>query len=292
MLWVSRLYLRVSVLKIKIRNELIPLNLLVLVLIIAIIFFPSNVLRIILGLPFLIFLPGYTFMAALFPRRAGLDAIERIALSCVTSIAIVPLIGLIINYTPWGIRLEPVLYSVSAFIFTTSIIAFLRRSQLPEQERFGIEFQWRLPILGRSRWDRVLSITLVIAILGTVGTLGYVIAKPKLGQRFTEFYILDLSGKVVDFPRELKVGKEQKVIMGIVNHEHEAVNYRVEVRIDGVKNNEVGQVVLDNEQEWEEIVSFTPDKVGDNQKVEFLLYKNQKVEPYLKPLQLWVSVAE
>ena len=57
----------------------------------------------------------------------------------------VPLVGLILNYTPWGIRTEPVLYSITLFIFITSIIAWLRRGQLPEPERFGVEFQMRLP---------------------------------------------------------------------------------------------------------------------------------------------------
>ena len=42
---------------IRVEDELIPLNLLVIVLVAVIILFPSNVLRIILGLPFLLFFP-------------------------------------------------------------------------------------------------------------------------------------------------------------------------------------------------------------------------------------------
>jgi uncharacterized membrane protein len=122
--------------------------------------------------------------------------------------------------------------------------------------------------------------------------LGYVIVTPQVGERFTEFYILGLNGKAADYPKEVRVGKEGKVIVGIVNHEHEVVSYRIEVRIDGVKNNEVDAVVLANAQKWEGIVSFVPDKVGDNQKVEFLLYKNGEAEPSLNPLCLWIDVAE
>ncbi|GAI01448.1 unnamed protein product, partial [marine sediment metagenome] len=101
------------------------------------------------------------------------------------SIAVVPLIGLILNYTPWGIRLESVLYSVASFILITSIIAWLRRGRLPEPERFGIEFQMRLPGWGGGVWDRMLSIILALAILGALGMLGYAIASPKVGERFT-----------------------------------------------------------------------------------------------------------
>jgi len=79
--------------------------------------------------------------------------------------------------------------------------------------------------------------------------------------------------------------------VGIINREHETLKYRVEVRIDGVKNNEVGLIVLGDEQKWEEIVSFTPRTVGDNRKVEFLLYKEGQSEAY-QSLHLWVDVTE
>ena len=69
-----------------------------------------------------------------------MGVLERIALSFAMSIAVVPLLGLILNYTPWGIRLEPILYSVASFILITSIIAWLRQKRLPQAERFGIEF--------------------------------------------------------------------------------------------------------------------------------------------------------
>lgn len=278
-------------LKVRIGNELILLNLLVLALIIAIILFPSNALRIALGLLFLLFFPGYTLMAAIFPKREGIDAIERIALSFGMSIAIVPLVGLILNYTPWGIRLEPVLYSVSSFIFVTSIIAWVRRRRLPERNRFGIEFQLILPSWNRSVGDRVLLVVLVTAILGALGTLGYAVAKPKVEESFTEFCILGLSGKVADYPKEVKVSGEGKVIVGIVNHEQEVVSYRIEVKIDGVKNNEVRPVVLAHKQRWEGIVSFVPDNIGDNQKVEFLLYKNAEDKASYK-LHLWLDVTQ
>jgi len=278
-------------LKIKIRHELIPLNLLVFVLVAAITFIPSNGLRIALGLPFLLFFPGYTLMTALFPKKERVSAAERTALSFGMSLAIVPLIGLILNYTPWGIRLEPILYSVTLFIVISSIIGWLRRRRLPEPERFSIEFQMKMPAWGGGTWNRVFSIILVIVILGALGSLSYFIAKPKV-ETFTEFYILGLDGKAIDYPKEIRVGEEGKIIAAIVNHEHEVVSYRVEVRIDEVKNNEVGPFVLDNEQKWEGIVSFTPDKAGDNQKVTFFLYKSGEAEPCLEPLHLWIDVTK
>lgn len=263
---------------IRVKDELIPLNVLVIVLVAIIILFPSNILRIILGLPFLFLFPGYTLVAALSTRKEGMGSIERVALSFGLSIAVVPLIGFILNYTPWGIRTEPVLYSVASFILITSIIAWLRRGRLPKPERFGVEFQMRLP-----------TIILALTILGTLGTLGYVIASPRVEEKFTEFYVLGLGGKAIDYPEELMVGEEGKVIVGIINREHETVTYRVEVTIDEVRNSEVRSVTLDHDGKGEEIIGFTPDKVGDKQKVEFLLYRQGQNEVYRR-LHLWVDV--
>jgi len=165
--------------------------------------------------------------------------------------------------------------------------------RLAQVERPTVSFNLSLlPWRGQSSVDKILSIILIAAILGAVGTLGYAIATPKVGEKFTEFYVLGLEGKAIDYPRELRVGEEGRVIVGIINQEHETVNYRVEVRIDGVRNSEVGPLVLEHDAKWEEVVTFTPRKVGDTQKVEFLLYKNGQSEPYLKPLYLWVNVKE
>jgi len=79
--------------------------------------------RYVLGAIFVLFLPGYTFIRALFPEKE-LDNIERVALSMGMSIALVPITGLILNYTPWGIRTTPVTLSLLALttIFATAAI--------------------------------------------------------------------------------------------------------------------------------------------------------------------------
>jgi len=92
--------------------------------------------RIVLGLLLVLFLPGYSLIAALFPGNDDLDGIERIALSFGLSIAVVPLLGLALNYTPFGIRLVPILVVLSAFTVSLAVIACVRRLGLPEGERF------------------------------------------------------------------------------------------------------------------------------------------------------------
>ena len=90
--------------------------------------FPLVYARYILGSIFVLWLPGYTLIKALFPEKE-LDSIERAALSIGMSLALVPMIGLLLNYTPWGIRLTPITISLLAVTFTFATAAIIRDQQ-------------------------------------------------------------------------------------------------------------------------------------------------------------------
>jgi len=87
------------------------------------------------------------------------------------------------------------------------------------------------------------------------------------------------------------------VIIGIVNHEHERADYRVEMWIDGEKSKlridgqdrDDIEVELDHGEKWEQEAGYVPQKAGERQKVEFVLYRDG--EPYFDdPLHLWIDV--
>jgi uncharacterized membrane protein len=124
-----------------------------------------------------------------------------------------------------------------------------------------------------------------------IGALGYSIAAPKAGEKLTEFYILGAEGKAEDYPRELAVGEEATVILGIVNHEDQEISYQIEIMIDGTEIEELGPLVLADDEKWEEQMSFVPQEASDNQRVEFLLYKSGEDEPYAA-LHLFIDVKE
>jgi len=87
--------------------------------------YPYVILRYILGSIFVLFLPGFTLIKTLFPTRE-IDNIERTALSIGMSLALVPLVGLLLNYTPWGIRLTPIMLSLLALTLLLSVIGIIR----------------------------------------------------------------------------------------------------------------------------------------------------------------------
>jgi hypothetical protein len=89
---------------------------------------PFIYVRYVLGSIFVLFLPGYSLIKALFPSKE-IDDIERIALSIGMSLALVPLVGLLLNYTPWGIRLAPITLSLLSLTIVLSAVALIREHQ-------------------------------------------------------------------------------------------------------------------------------------------------------------------
>jgi hypothetical protein len=85
-------------------------------------------IRYILGSAFVLFLPGYSFIKALFPIKE-IDNIERVALSIGMSLAIVAANALLLNYTPWGISITPITISLSLITIAFATIAVLREYQ-------------------------------------------------------------------------------------------------------------------------------------------------------------------
>lgn len=256
----------------------------------------EGAVRIALGLIFILFFPGYTLIAALFPKQGDLDGAHRLALSFGLSIAVVPLIGLVLNYTLWGIRLYPTVVSVLVFIAVMAGVAWYRRRRIAPEQRFQVQFRpvlvWLSSIWSRrSVWDRVLSGLLVVAIIGTIGTLVYIVQAPKIGGKFTEFYILGQEGKAENYPRELTRGEEAQVTIVIVNREGGENEYMVRITIDAEKVEEIGPITLAREKKWEQEVSFVARETGKNQKVEFYLYKGASKQPY-RTLHLWIDVVE
>lgn len=271
--------------------DLLAILALTALLLICVVLTSSNIPRIMLGLPFLLFLPGYVLLSALFPGRARLEGTERVALSFVLSMAIVSLLGLLLNFV-WEVSLYPVLTSVAAMVACMTALAYFRRARLPPQEQYRPHLNLRIPPMQpMSRRDRILAACLAILLVGAIGVLVYVAGRPRNIQHFTDFYVLGASGAVSSYPSEIVLGTHAEVTIGTVNREGEEVTYHLRVLLNKSEVEAANGVTLADGATWEETVTLTPIVAGDDQQVEFLLYRADESEPYRR-LHLWIDVRD
>lgn len=304
--------------KFRILHWIIIIDILSILLLLSILFIPSTAVRIILGLPFLLFFPGYTLTSALFVRKDGIDNPQKLALSLGMSVAIAGIIGMILNYTTSGIKLEPVLYAITGFIFITSLIALIRRAIILDSNIFTTNLEIKLPAWGTGKFNKFLSITLIVVIISALGVFIYTTIAPKTGEMFSEFYILGINRNTQDYPTEYVMdGRDViKVIysegsmdttsgfgvinLGIVNHEQQTESYYVKTLIDsepvninsgGLISEALGPIELQNGEMFEDTINIVPEYIKDDQKVELLLFKGTDTIPY-DTLHYWIDVKD
>lgn len=243
----------------------------------VVVFLPSSsetVPRIVLGAPFVLFVPGYAFVALLFPGRpatsevessasddatasglpsTGIDGIERFTLSVVTSIATVILAGLLLEVSPWRIGLDTVFTTVALFTLVTTVAAAGRRRRLPPEDRFRAPLgSWYRTardglVTPETRVDGLLNVAIVLALVVAVWGIGYATADPNSGQ-FTELYVLteQPDGDVAahNYPTNLSVGNSTTFVVAVSNHEHERVRYTLVTELQRIGPADGGARVL------------------------------------------------
>jgi uncharacterized membrane protein len=254
------------------------------------------------GLAMVLFLPGYSLIAALFPGKRDLGRVERAALSFGLSIAVSSLIGLGLNWTFLGIRLDPLATSLSLFTIVGLAIANKRRHDLPANERILVDLKSVRQAVheevsppSASRMDRALNMVLIAVILISVALTIFVLAVPKHGEKFTEFYILGPDGKTENYPLEFLPGVNNPIAVGIVNHEYQNVTYDLVARINDngtiIDTLYSNRISLSNEQSWNQIINLTTNQTGGTYlMLQFLLYKDGNLTAPYRDLHLWVNV--
>ena len=256
-----------------------------------------------------LFVPGYVVVAALFPSKKELDWIERIALSFGLSIAVVPLLGLLLNFTPWGVRFAPIIATMTSFTVLVGLAAWWRRMRLPEADRLRATL-----VLSLAGWkdyallDKALTIALAASIATAAGTLVYVVLSPRPGETFTEFYILGPGGNASGYPTNLTRSQPGTVIIGVINHEAATVAYTARVDLVGVsivfnvtcscnRTQELNRTALNwfnqtigDGQNWTHRYTFLINTTG-LWEVQFLLYRSNNLTNVYRELHLFVRVS-
>jgi uncharacterized membrane protein len=293
--------------------------------------------QILIGLPFVLFAPGYVLVGALFPERGGervpydsetdrffsyfrrgVDVYERIILSFWFSIAIVPLLSLGLNFTPWGIRLVPVVLTIAGVTVVGAVVAAVRRWDLPPEQRFRVPYRewWETGydefVRPSSRIDLVMNVVLVLSLLLAVGSASYAVVVPQNDQQFTEFYVLaenETGGlNADDYPTEFELDQSEQVIIGISNHEGRPTNYSVVVQLQRVEfqNNSTRVTETQRLDRFDSYVrpnstlarphTISPTMTGEELRLQYLLYRgsvpsNPTAANAYRRAHFWINVS-
>ena len=314
----------------------------------AFVFHPAlsgSPLRVVVGVPFVLFVPGYALVAAIFPEEGtsptaggdgedgtgpswtgtavdsfrGIDRWERVALAFGLSLAVVPLVAMVVTLSPLGFGAATVLPAVGAFSTLCAVVAAVRRRSLSPQRRFSVSpLGWvartrRSFVHSDSRGELLLSTGLVIVVVLAVGTFGFAVLAPPDGETYTEFYVLteNAEGDLVtaDYPDSVSPGEPQPLSIGIENYEEETVDYEVVIqlqRVDGTgtdagvtertRIDRYAATLDHNETQVDERNVVAPDGwTGTDLRLEFLLYEGAVPETPTREnahrsLHIWIDV--
>jgi uncharacterized membrane protein len=159
-----------------------------------------------LGLPLALALPGYAVSAALFPpQRLGLT--ERLTLSFGISLATLAMAGLILNWTPWGLKTA----SWALLLSCTTLIALaIARIRRPRQSHPSLLPKIRISLAQLA----ILVIAAALLLLAMVSAWGSAVA-PR-GSGFTNFSMV-------------ATGNRDEVRIGITSMERSTTGYVVEL---------------------------------------------------------------
>ena len=143
--------------------------------------------------------------------------------------------------------------------------------------------------MGKLNIDKTLSVILIIVLIAAVAATIYIVVFPQPGEKFTEFYILGPNGKAGDYPANLTMGESGNVIIGIVNHEYANTTYELNVKLNQALLKDEN-ITLTNNEKKEIPFTFKPAATGNNQKLEFLLFKPPGNSTPYRSLYLYLNV--
>jgi len=143
-----------------------------------------------------LFAPGYALVATLFPSDRKLDWIDRLVLSFGLSIAVVPLLGLTLNFTSFGLRPPAVVTTLTLFTVLVSAAAWWRRMQLPTTDRLSATLDIVVPPWKEySPRERILAVMLAMCMINSAVSVSDVVLAPLPREAIKGFYLFGRCGR-------------------------------------------------------------------------------------------------
>ncbi len=245
-------------------------------------------LRLVLGFAYVLVVPGYCLAAALFPRRADLDDVERTGLSLGLSIAWVPVLAFILDRLPWRLRPWPIVLGEMASILLFMAVALWRGARQPPGMAYAPHLDARPGLWWQSlpTAEKHLYRFAAAALLLSGLALASIFLLPAPDEFMTEFYMLGPEGLAENYPQEVRVGEDLGVTLGIANHEPDARSYRVEIwAVDPWAEDrralvaQAGPLDLAREESIQWPITWRMPWSGSDQIVDLLLYSGPNKQP-------------
>jgi Protein of unknown function (DUF1616) len=229
-------------------------------------------LRVMLALPLVFVLPGYTLTEALFYGRP-LNASHRLVLSLGLSLAIDILGGFALNITPIGLR--ALSWIVLLGLLTTAfslLIAYLRQGALWSKVK---PMGFRFTIYPSIVFVPTIAITLFAILYSTLG------AAQQNYPGVTQFWMLPV----------VQARKSCAVRLGVDSFASTSATYRVTVTMQGTQVSAWPSIVLAPHSSWVRLLPITPKSSGDIY-VEARLYQVDKPEIVYRKVNMTFSNTE
>jgi uncharacterized membrane protein len=265
------------------------------------------------GLSFVLVVPGYALVSAVFPRAGETTPdgrqswVSRLLLSVAGSVIAVAVVGVALDFTVWGFQRGAVVLGLSAFSLVASGVAWYRRRQIPADVRAGasgdaVRARARELVVGDGPAGVVLTV-LVVAV--AVGGVAVVAEDATASGTVTEFYILgqNESGELVagNYPSNVTVGEPTTVGIGVGTTRPAGFDGRVVASLERVETDGESVTVTESRRlgsfdvqaaAGERSVrrhTVQPTLVGENLRLTYRLYENGAETP-LRRVQIWLTV--
>jgi len=250
-----------------------------------------SMLRIPLSLVNILFVPGYLLQAFIFPYHSDLDGLERAGLSLGLSVALLSILALLIDRSPWGIGIWTITLGQSGVILLLATLGYIRGLSLSG----SLAYVPTLATYLRSWWSnlqkidrRMISLLIAVLLIASL-IVGFNFYLSDSTRFMTEFYILGVEGLAEDYPRKVDAGETINMIAGINNLEGESATYSIMLKYSDQQLVSFDNLTLQKDSKWQGEIVFAMPQTGEDQPVDILLARENYPFPY-RTLRIWLNV--
>jgi uncharacterized membrane protein len=134
--------------------------------------------------------------------------------------------------------------------------------------------------------DKLLTIGIAVMLIASVVVLAWAITTPRVGETFTQLAILGPDGMADDYPRNLTVGEEARVLLSVKSYEHAVVNYTIVLVLTNVTD--YNFTVAENTIDWAETQTLIPySGISQDFTLDHLDYYNQTFDFSVSAEGMW-----